>query len=312
LILLSEGFKPDISFLIAFLAALLILPISISLGCTLYLSGLGEKRIVHAWDIALMAFPLIILVEFAIHYQDPSLAISRFFVFGMLLFPSGLGLDALMRSTLGVSGGRRNCLFDVLVSNTDNETTRNWLNDGAIYGSLEVVPIDSSAGYCLRSDESYGFNLFVFLLPHPNNKDKSVILFAAYDLTPFEIMSDKLTRARLTAKEVYLVTLLKGKIRFGGGPRTLESFNQLYPGFAFQSEKAITFALRATEIPFMRITRVPPMIQALLAAIGVPVLFLVLLFFGGYISQENLIVILLPTIVLIGLELFAVLFRRKE
>ena len=262
------------------------------------------------WDIALFSMPIVTLIESFLHPEG--WVIGRLFLLLPYIFLSSLVLDQTTRQALGVSGNRTQCITDIFIANENPKEMKKHILQPHFADSLEIYRIKSLPkyiGFC-TSDE-FGFNWHIYLFPHPESSRKSVLLIVGYTLTPFEILADNLTRNRLTGREAHVRWLLNDYVQLTG-PESLESFENKYPTFSAMANIGLKIALKHTEIPLASVTRISAASKTLILAICIPILAITALYLGGYISPENLVVTLLPTFVLIALELFIALFRRKE
>ena len=71
LLIIAETFKAEAIFLLISFLVSLFIPIFLSIGCTLHLITIGEKRLVKPMDIEFLTIPMIAVVEYIKYYQDP-------------------------------------------------------------------------------------------------------------------------------------------------------------------------------------------------------------------------------------------------
>lgn len=313
LVMLSDRWIYDPVFIIAFGVTSFVIPISLSVGGTIHLSGIGEKRVLSTTGINLLAIPLVVVLECARYGQDLSTLTARSTLLGVYLLVLGYVQPLLTKPILGVSGGRSQCKTETVVLDRNFSDLKTLLSQPMISETLEVGSLEESKEkeFCiLRTPENVGFNCFIFLFAHPRDANKSVLLFIGYSRTDYEIMGDTAARNSLRGKRIYLLALLNQNVSLEP-PSTLVSFLEEFPEFVYSSNKAYRLALEPTEIPLSQIKYIPASAVALLLAIIVPILVAAFLYVGGLLPAPDLIGALLPTFILIGVELLLFRLGRK-
>jgi len=312
LLIIAETFKAEAIFLLISFLVSLFIPIFLSIGSTLYLITIGEKRLVKPMDIEFLTIPMIAVVEYIKYYQDPISFLMRVTFLGLYLVFLGLLQNATTVSILGVSGGRSQCITEILVANSSCRDLKQLLSDHSICEALEIFPLKDLGEFCvLHTPEGIGFNCFIFLFSHPQDGFRSVLLFVGYNRTPFEIVRDRLSRHRLIGRKTYLLALLSNKVSFDSS-YTLESFVQAFPKFDFASDKAHDYALRPTRVPLLRIKGLPTSAKAILFGIVAPILVCIALYSAGFLSVSDLVITLVPIIVALLFGLLTIIIGRKE
>jgi hypothetical protein len=219
----------------------------------------------------------------------------------------------ITRPMLGISGGRSQCKTELVVLEKSVFEMKTLLSDPNVSETLEVASLEESKEggfFILRTPENVGFNMYLFLFPHPTDTNKSVLLFIGYNRTDYEIIGDTATRNSLRGKRIYLLALLRQSVSLDP-PYTPESFIEAFPSFVYSANKAYELALKPTEIPVLEIRGLPASVIALLLAIIIPVLAAALLYAGGLLPMSDAISAMLPTFILIAVEaLFFRLGRR--
>ncbi|TSA43533.1 hypothetical protein D4R54_00480 [archaeon] len=311
LLIVVESATASIQFVLAFLLVTALIPISMSIGASLYLSSFGETRILHIWDMNLVTIPITVVVLLAVYYHDLGTFAVLSFLLTLYIFFFGLIHDAIAHPFLGVSGGPSKAIREIMSCNVSHAVLTQYLDDPQIADHLQMDRIEKIQVFGFETDKGQGFVGFVFALPDPKNVRRSILLFIGYELTPFEILPNALARHSITNIQASLIWFLGDRITFNR-PQDLDSFIRDYPKFRYSSSEAVEYALRPTKIPLMSIGRISAGVKWVLLSITIPVIAIVVLTLLGYLSTENLVITLAPTIVLVGLEIFAVIYRRRE
>lgn len=314
LVALWDRWVFDPAFITIFLVTSFIVPVFLSIGGTIRLSAIGEKRVLSTTGMNLLAIPVMVLLELARHGQDLQTLLSNSILLGIYLMFLGYVQPLLVNPILGISGGRSQCMTELVISCRSYQDTRGLLAKPMIAETLEVGTLEESKEeeFCvLHTPQNVGFNCFIFLFRHPTDANRSVLLFIGYSRTDYEIIGDSIARNNLRGKRIYLLALLQQSVSLEP-TSTLESFLEEFPEFVYLSNKAYKVALGPTEIPLRQIKDLPAGVVALLLAILTPILLVAFLYAGGLLPTGDMITTLLPTLSLIALE--ALLFRlgRKE
>jgi len=306
-LLFAQNFRTDPTFLIFFFGTTLIMPLALSIAGTLYLSEIGEKRVVRVSVITLFSTVLLILTE----YWTTRSPVGLLTLMAGYVLASGYILDLVSIPILGVSGARSDCIHLLLVSDSDVSRMKTVLNRPDVLEALEVLKLKPVANFhVLRTTERMGFNWFAFLLPHPVDASRSVLILIGYTRSQFEIRGDRQARNRLNRNSVYLQALLTNEVGLDES-HSLEEFIQLYPLFVYEAEKAFRYALRRTDIPLSRI-HLSNTAKAILITVTATVLVSVTLLAEGQITEGVAVFSLLPEVILVGVELLPHIPRRRR
>ena len=308
---LMQTFRLDLVFICSFIAVSVIVPVVLSTGCTIYLSGIGEKRLLRVVHIELLSAVIIALVEYTRTIILGTSFGNAVFLLLYLLF-LGMILDGTTVPFLGISGGRSQCETFLLVSDEDVSKMQALLEQPTMQETLESLPLKKVGDFSvLRDTEDVGFNWFVFLFPHPTMPSRSALVFMGYNRSSIEIRGGRLAFDRLRGKVIYVTALLAGKVIFDSS-QTLNDFVTRFPEFNYRVEQAYRYALRPTEIPLSRIRKLSGGAKAILLTVIVALLVSISLLAMGYIDQGEFVLTLAPEIVLVGAQVLPLVPRRRK